>query len=545
MTDEGNVVVETTASEATPVVSDSPNMTGDTVVINNQVNTVTSDNSGQTPTQPIAETGAADIGVVEPVIPLGTPAPPPMVGSQLDEVQIIEMMSQQARSATYGKTELAKAGFDSELSTAIAYNESKNRALAIDEYYVKLNRSYKEAEMTGYFLAPEDKEMITQAKMAEWQLSQADITNAIRTRAEKTLATVDGYFNAKGISRQGVVTLDKIVKDGNLAIQRGQNAVAAGNLSNMIRAAELANIQSVYAGIQTGASLSEMQVRLSGIMSEEDVATIYNSYLPLYGAAKYANAFINNLTDEEFEKQTKIVSKSGDKEVRSFKKKNFDGVEETYYIKKTVDLQTGEVKWVEDEEYTNNVEIGKASSIKTITDKDLKAMDKADAKKYKPIAEMNKLMKETKDKKLKAELDKVLDLVVALDSAGNDKYYFTKWWEEGGALETRFGTKIKKFTFEPGKEMKNNDMVQKALDAVTIKDSTFEKLSVSGGQKVTTKYKAKLIQTGNKKHIYYLDSDNVWRTDKNLKIPEEYIDVEPSVLEIRNDSIVEFLSFPD
>lgn len=177
MNDEGNVVVEASTQEPTnvnPSVNSSSNISGDEVtVINNITTPEQQEGSNNQITKPIGETSGLDIMATEPTVPLGEPeatapvAPTPLIGSTLNDVQVIEMMDQQARSSIYSDEELIKAGYSSELFTAIAYNESKNRALAIDEYHIKLNKAYKEAENTGWFITPEDSDMVTQMNMAK------------------------------------------------------------------------------------------------------------------------------------------------------------------------------------------------------------------------------------------------------------------------------------------------------------------------------------------------------------------------------------------
>lgn len=278
MEDEGNVVLE-----AAPVVEQS-----DGASIDNSINVTDNSTTSETPldeavkpTQPMIETGAGDIGVIEPTLVLDTPiiAPNYMKGSKLDDLQIIEMFDQKERSAVYTESELKKAGVDSQLYSAEAYNNQRNRQAAIDEYRVAEGLMQKQAELTGWYIAPEDHDMLLQQSMAKAQLEKPGITNMERTKALKTIATVDGFFSAKGISTKGVGTLQKFVYERTLDVQRAENAIAAGAYSNMVKNYERGQIESVWSALEIGNTPEEIMAMYRGSMDPNDINAILNVYI--------------------------------------------------------------------------------------------------------------------------------------------------------------------------------------------------------------------------------------------------------------------------
>lgn len=321
MNDEGNVVIETVQEATTqPTNNQSSSYTGDTT--NVIVNTIQNESNAQPQqiTEPIGETTAQDILPTQETIPPSEPTPEPIIGSPTDDVQIIEMMSQMARSTIYNQQELNEANLDSQLATAIAYNESKNRKLAIDEYHLKRQQAIYEAEHTGYYLSPEDKDMVTQMNMAEYVLKQPNITKAQKTKAQKTIATVQNYFKSKGISTKGIETLDKIIKEKELDLLRRQNLIASIELQALIKRYEAGIIDAIYSALDTGDTPEQILARYSHVMDPQDILTIIESYDKSLGKDSRIYNKIENLTDKEFKLYTKETGYTIDgKKIYEFK----------------------------------------------------------------------------------------------------------------------------------------------------------------------------------------------------------------------------------
>lgn len=379
--DEANVVVEAANVEA-PVDTGAVSTQVENVSVVNNINQQQPQDIVGEPTQPITETQASDIGVVDTQTTVPMVEPKPLTTQFVDDVSIIEMMSQAVRSNIYSKNALVQAGFDSELATAMAYNESKNRAMAIDEYYILLNKQLKEADLTGWYISPENKEMVTQMNMAKYELSQPNITETRRRQALKTIATVEGYFKEKGISYKGVETLDKIVKEGQLSIQRGRNAAAASANAIKIKAYNLAQMQAIFSSIAMGASKEELYILFGDNVDRQDLKTLHESERLRIGLDKVFEGWVNSLTDKEFNSKTKVVSSLSDGvEIRSFFKEGNE-----YYIKNSKEnknvweITTKPPEGLEKDE----------KNIKDITGKDLEMMQKTGDNKLKEMANFNK-----------------------------------------------------------------------------------------------------------------------------------------------------------
>lgn len=275
--DEGNVVVEATNSGTYTPQEQAP-LPESNIIINTTNNNGSGNVGGSVPsiTQPIEETGASDIMPMEQRVPL-TIAKQPLVGSKLDDLQIIEMLSQMDRSNIYGQYELQKAGIDTELNRSLYYFESKNKEAALEEYKTKLNGQMVKANATGYFIKPEHQDLINQSNMAKAVLNNPNATNTEKSKARDVLGWVEGYFKDSGISMKGVETLDKIMKDGEIRIAKAQIRAAGAEASEKIRAMDDAILMSIIGGATEGKTDEELIAEFSNSVSANDIKTIASS----------------------------------------------------------------------------------------------------------------------------------------------------------------------------------------------------------------------------------------------------------------------------
>lgn len=275
----------------------------------------------------IEETQAEDIGVAKPIVPLGDPgtmAVDPYIGVRPNELQIIEMLTQHARGSLYNKTELRRGGLDSEMMTALAYNESKSRSLAVDEWNVRIDQSFKEGELTGFYLDPQNKELITQLRMAEYDMTDPNSTRAQRDKANDIIANVNRHFKANGLSMAGVKTLDRIVKEKDLDLKRAENARARAAAGNAIKDHKFAALMAVKGSLGTGATLAEMVV-LHPDFSREELSRMQDNYNSARGSMhQIISKVLKGSSMKEIKAQSKD-KKTG--EYTSAGKRKIDGVE--------------------------------------------------------------------------------------------------------------------------------------------------------------------------------------------------------------------------
>lgn len=525
MEDEGNVVVEAAAAEQ-PTVTPTPasDISGDNItIVNGNVAQPTNDSVGAPLSAPIAETTGADIGVLEPK-PMAE-APELLSGHYLDDLSIIEMMNQQSRSVLFNELELANAGFDSQLASAKAYNEGKQRSLALDEYYVKHKAAQVEAAHTGYFLAPEDRDMVTQYNVAKNMVGRTDLTNAQRRKAEGTISSVDAYFKAKGISTKGVETLDKILNEMRVATKRSANAVEGAKLGNMIKAMDLANLKTIYSSLETGESKESIAARLKGLVDRDDVYSIAEAYYKGEGEnSQFYNA-INTLSDEDF---ARLATPTGvfdeqKREVYTFKRNNGETINVVFdeklnsYVESTFDITKVS-----------------GPSVNEVTIEDVND-NPEELKKFEAIAELNWELSNADNIVGYKVIDNPLFPGVERTVDGNQKELLVNSKQFISTMLTN-NTESVKLDADAWGDIKdhkyytnipNNKDVAAALDAVTIshdKPTVFKGLDPNNNMTVNS-YETRTIQYYEPiervlitEQIYLDPADNSWKTSQDRNI---------------------------
>lgn len=131
-------------------------------------------------------------------------------GYVLDTERQMAYLKQTIQSQMYGQMELQKYGYDTSLAAArLAYDTNKYD-LALEYYNTALQRAVTEADITGYYVAPEVTEMLNEYSIASSILNaESGYSDEERERADKVLASVYEWFQANGISKEGVMTMSK------------------------------------------------------------------------------------------------------------------------------------------------------------------------------------------------------------------------------------------------------------------------------------------------------------------------------------------------
>ena len=124
-------------------------------------------------------------------------------GYVLDTERQMSYLKQTIQSQMYGAMELQKYGYDTSLAAArLAYDTNKYD-LALEYYNTALSRAVSEADRTGFYIAPEAREMLDQ-----YSLASKDLEEGVNTeRAQQIIDSVNKWFESNGISKQGVKTL--------------------------------------------------------------------------------------------------------------------------------------------------------------------------------------------------------------------------------------------------------------------------------------------------------------------------------------------------
>lgn len=134
-------------------------------------------------------------------------------GYVLDTERQMAYLKQTIQSQMYGQMELQKYGYDTSLAAArLAYDTNKYD-LALEYYNTALSRAVSEAEITGYYVSPETSEMLNEYSIASQIMNDVTTSSEDKARAEKILSSVYEWFEANGISKQGVETYSHLVEE--------------------------------------------------------------------------------------------------------------------------------------------------------------------------------------------------------------------------------------------------------------------------------------------------------------------------------------------
>lgn len=115
----------------------------------------------------------------------------------------LQVMFLQAETAAnmYTQDEMQRYGVQSKLSIARMYAEANQRALALEYYQNELDNAISEANVTGYYVPPEAKEMFTQEKLAKDIINNPASTQEEVARAKSVIANCQAYYKNLGFER--------------------------------------------------------------------------------------------------------------------------------------------------------------------------------------------------------------------------------------------------------------------------------------------------------------------------------------------------------
>lgn len=130
-------------------------------------------------------------------------------GYILDSERQMNYLKQSIQSQMYGQMELQKYGYDTSLAAARLAYDTNRYDLALEYYNTALSRAVTEAEITGYYVSPEASEMLDQYHLASKALNE----NPEDAQAQSVLKAVYDWFEANGISKNGVETFEHLTQE--------------------------------------------------------------------------------------------------------------------------------------------------------------------------------------------------------------------------------------------------------------------------------------------------------------------------------------------
>lgn len=140
-------------------------------------------------------------------------------GYVLDTERQMAYLKQTIQSQMYGAMELQKYGYDTALAAARLAYDTQKYDLALEYYNTALQVAVTEAEMTGYYLSPEAKEMLNQYSIASTALNNGEDIE----RNESILKAVNDWFESNGISKEGRITTTQLLQEMSASKQIFEN----------------------------------------------------------------------------------------------------------------------------------------------------------------------------------------------------------------------------------------------------------------------------------------------------------------------------------
>jgi len=136
-------------------------------------------------------------------------------GYRLDQDRQRAYLEATVQASMYNSQEMQRFGLESSLQAArLAYEQGKD-ALAMEYYKIELDRSMNEAQLTGVYFSPEQKDMLGQYKAANDTANNLNASEQDKIRATQIINNIDNWFGNSGLSKEGIKTLAKLESDRN------------------------------------------------------------------------------------------------------------------------------------------------------------------------------------------------------------------------------------------------------------------------------------------------------------------------------------------
>lgn len=233
----------------------------------------------------------------------------------------------QQASSMYTKEELQKYGYKSELSVARMHAELKQDALAQQFYQEAIQDATREAEITGYYISPEFKELLIQRDMSK-DIINSDKDEITKDRARGVSSAIERYFDKLGFTKD---------KDGNYpGVETLQNKQAREQeRSNRVNE-ELQKVSNNIAATSNNLSalnLREAQTARFEFNTREAIGSAHNNLATVLGldpklAAKHINykgvddkgviTFVYKDKEYSYQQNGQMAKPIGVKEIKTF-----------------------------------------------------------------------------------------------------------------------------------------------------------------------------------------------------------------------------------
>ena len=160
-------------------------------------------------------------------------------GYVLDQKRQQDYMKASIQAQLYGAMELQKYGYETAMSAARLAYDANMLQYAQDYYNQAVQNALNEAQITGTYFSAETKDMMSQYSIAEEKLRElglydeegnfledkyreltaGDNPNQDAIRAKQVQDTIDRWYDANGISKSGVKTLESWNAEQTIELQ--------------------------------------------------------------------------------------------------------------------------------------------------------------------------------------------------------------------------------------------------------------------------------------------------------------------------------------
>ena len=148
-------------------------------------------------------------------------------GYMLDQKRQGDYLRASIQAQMYGAQELQRYGMETQLEAArLAFDLGKEQ-LAYQLYQQEQQKAITEAQMFGYYVSPEIKDLINQLRTAQSVLVDDTASTNEKTRAQSVIDQIDTWFGEEGVDPNDVTTFSEITMEREQWNQAKLDAILA------------------------------------------------------------------------------------------------------------------------------------------------------------------------------------------------------------------------------------------------------------------------------------------------------------------------------
>jgi hypothetical protein len=148
-------------------------------------------------------------------------------GYMLDQKRQGDYLRASIQAQMYGAQELQRYGMETQLEAArLAFDLGKEQ-LAYQLYQQEQQKAITEAQMFGYYISPEIKDMFNQLRTANSVVADTNATEAERQRAQSVIAQINAWFGEENLDPNDIMKFAEVTMEREQWNQAKLDAVLA------------------------------------------------------------------------------------------------------------------------------------------------------------------------------------------------------------------------------------------------------------------------------------------------------------------------------